>query len=128
MHSTQVTAGQRLRPLLNHCHHGPKLAIHEVILESSCTMRYLRTPQHRTLHRLQQPGELHHISGRPSPYLVNPPPNWCLWSYWSSHTSRRREKKVDKYCSGILSKENKFLLYCPLYVKNQEKYTKTPWL
>ena len=36
--------------------------------------------------------------------------------------SRRRNTALEYY-----PKEEKFLLYCPFYVKHLEEYTKTPW-
>ena len=53
-------------------------------------------------------------------------PNWCVWSCWSSHTSwiknRSRNTALEHY-----SKEDGFLIYCPLYMNHLEEYTKTPW-
>ena len=73
VHSSQVILGQRFRPLLNHRHLVSKVAVLEVLSESSYTMRYHWTTRHQTLHLLKKSGERHNTSGRPSPYLIDPP-------------------------------------------------------
>ena len=52
VHSPQVTAGQRLCHLLDNCHLGSEVAVHEMFAESSCAVRYHRAPWNRTLHLL----------------------------------------------------------------------------
>ena len=110
VHSAQVTARQRFRPLLNHHHLGPGIEVHEVITKESCTMSYRRTPQQRTLQLLQHPGEGHHIGGWPSPYLVDPP---CLGDAYAMDLRHVGLEVLFLHHHPALSETNQCLITLP---------------
>ena len=54
-------------------------------------------------------------------------PNWCVWSCWSSHNSRRGEKQEEKYYSRIWYKVRKILSILSIVRESTVRLHKTTW-
>ena len=69
MNAAQVTVGQRLLYFLHNCYPQEKVSVHETAPKPARAMRYFRKACRQESHRLQEPGEGHHIC-----YCFHPPP------------------------------------------------------